>query len=210
MRILSSILGGLLGAAMVSIGACGGEVTSSTSTGSAGGTGGSGATSTGTGNPTGGATKQPCLDFCHKLETMDCFAQLDDCNEYCDPTYYNAGAECADELDAVYTCWLPKLTSCPDQPPPECKAEDDTFKQCQDMYGCVPGECYVGMGPDGAEDCGCTKTCGMKSYETMCKKDAAGSSCDCLIDGMSVGQCDPGAQLECSTEAGCCKQYFEM
>jgi hypothetical protein len=208
MRILSSILGGLLGAAVVSMGACGGEVTTSTSTGSPGGAGGSGATSTG--NPTGGATKQPCLDFCHKLETMNCGGQLGDCTEFCDQIYEEAGAECGDEADALFACYLPAASGCPDEPPAECEAADDAFNQCKMMYGCDPGECYAGGGPDGAEECGCTDTCSMKTYETACKKDAAGSSCDCLIDGQSVGQCDPGAELECSVKAGCCNQYFGM
>jgi hypothetical protein len=207
-RRLCCALGSAAFAGALAIAGCSGDVNS---TGGEGGSGSatSSATSTGTTNPTAGGL-QTCADLCHRLETNNCAVPQLDCTAFCQDQFDDVG-ECEDELDAVYACWLPLAGECPDEPPPECKAEEDAFKACDAIHGCGSAECSAGGGPNGAESCGCKQTCAMKDLETSCMSDpmAMKSTCDCLVDGVSIGTCEGGAELSCGIEGGCCEALFK-
>ena len=183
MKPLQFSRNGLSFAILVLLAACGGEVSNS------GGAGGM--------NPTGGGTQQSCLDFCHKLETSNCMTQLGECTEYCGTVFGQIGPECADEGDAVFSCWLPSASMCLNEPPAECQSKVDAMEACQDMYGCGPTEC------------GCSQTCAMTERTTACTQDANGISCECSVNGAMVGTCQ-GTELECGIEESCCAMFFTM
>lgn len=213
MKTVYLLFGGVLGALSFSLGACGGDVTSTSGTGDPGGAGGSGSSSsTATGNPTGAGAMQACLDFCHKLETMNCGSQFGDCDDFCGPIYEDAGGECSDEADALFECFLDEVTTtCPDDPPAACNAQQGAYGSCQNTYGCGSSECSIGADPmGGTSDCSCNQMCAMKAYETSCTSMGDMAMCDCKIDGMMVGTCDPGPELQCDLKKGCCNQFFKL
>lgn len=150
---------------------------------------------------------QACLDWCHKTETSNCMTQVGDCTDFCTLIYKDAGPECADELDAMFGCWLPLAATCSEEPPAACQAEVDAFEACQEAFGCGPSTCSGGGGPDG-EACSCSQECAMKTYDTACSIDASGSSCECKLNGMVVGTCQGMTSGECSIQDGCCAQFF--
>jgi hypothetical protein len=209
LRMLCCALGSAAFAGTFAIAGCSGDVNS---TGGEGGSGSasSSAASTGTMNPTAGGP-ETCADICHKLETNNCGAPPQgDCTAFCQDQFEKAG-ECADELGALYACWLPFAVDCPDEPPPECQSEESAFEACDAIHGCGDTQCSAGQGPNGVEECGCKQTCAMKDLETSCKADpmAMKSTCDCLVDGTSIGTCEGGAELSCGIEGSCCEALFK-
>lgn len=188
--------------------ACGGDVSSS---GDAGSSSTSGSSSSSSGSAPKGV--EACYDFCHTLQTNNCPAQPPDCTTYCDPMFANAGAECSDELGALYACYQLHSASCPDEPPMQCQSLADAVQACVEQFGCVGGSCFGGGGVGGngsVSQCGCDETCKMKKYETSCTSDGAQSTCDCLVDGISVGTCMDGADPICGVKDGCCNQFFKL
>jgi hypothetical protein len=196
---------GLSFAAFILLAACGGEVSSGGSGGSggAGGAGGEGGM-----NPTGGGSQQDCLDFCHKLQTSNCMQQIGDCTEFCSMVYGESGAECADEVDALFACWLPSASMCLNDPPAACQPQVDTMEACKDIYGCGPTVCSAGGGPGGESECGCSQTCAMKEQSTSCTQGANGIACECSVNGMIVGTCQGMGELECGIAESCCAMFF--
>jgi hypothetical protein len=203
MRYAYSLLSTVL---LFSLAACGGEVSPGTS--GAGGSGG-GAGGAGGGGPTG---EQACLDFCHKMETNNC-GQMTDCTKYCDEVFANGTPKCTDELGAMYACYLAEIgTTCPKDSPAACMSQTQAAQACQAMYGCT-GEsgCTGSSGPNGTT-CGCTETCVGKAYETSCTTDpnTMKTTCDCKVNGASVGTCD-GSPNACGIKDSCCQtQYFKL
>lgn len=191
-----------LGSLVAALVGCGGDAAS----GGAGGDAGSGGSSTSSSSTGGGVLA--CVDLCHKLDTNSCGAAPQDCAAFCQGQFADAGI-CAEELDALYACWLPVSPACPTKPPPECKAEEDTYEACVAVYGCEPAECTGSSGPDGAAECGCSQVCATKLYATACSTDATKSSCECFIDGVSIGTCEGGADVPCGINTGCCAGLFK-
>jgi hypothetical protein len=64
--------------------------------------------------------------------------QLGECTEYCGTVFGQIGPECADEGDAVFSCWLPSASMCLNEPPAECQSKVG-------RHGGVPG--YVWLRP---------------------------------------------------------------
>lgn len=180
---------------------CGSDVSSS---GASGSSGSSSSSSSGSLGP-----RQACYDFCHEEETQNCPLQPSEgCTASCDNFYTSAPGQCSDALDALFACYLPYGGACLDQPPAECKAQQDALDSCKAQYGCLDGgECFGGSGPDNTFTCGCAQLCQMKEYKTDCIQDAMGINCTCSADGVMLGSCQPMA-LECSVTAGCCADIF--
>lgn len=213
MRMLqSTFLGGLLFAGFTTVAACGSDVNE--------GSGGSGSASsavstTGSTSSTGGGDgKQACADLCHAREVNNCGGPLGDCNTDCDAQFASIPAECVDELGAVFTCNLPFFENgaCPEEAPSECASVEEAFQACEEANGCVGDECYNAAGRNGDMECGCSMTCQKKLYATSCKTTNGSSSCDCMVEGTSVGTCIPeaGAGEMCSVDSGCCNTYFKL
>lgn len=184
---------------------CGGDVTSNSTTGSSGAGSGSGSSS-GSTDPIGDGVIA-CADLCHKLEVNNCGGSPQDCAAYCQGRIADAG-QCAAQLGELYICWAANAQLCPTDPPPECKAEEDTYEACVAVYGCAPGDCMGSGGPNGVTECSCSQVCAMKTYTTSCKTDMAGTSCECFVDNVSAGTCQGESDQACDINKGCCASLF--
>jgi len=187
--------------------ACGGDVEGS------GGSGTSGSSTTSAsvgGDPI--TANQACNDVCHQLETMNCnLGGGTDCMTQCTNQLQDLPPECEDEYVTEESCLLQNMSTC--DYPAACELAQNGVGSCIAMYGCVSGPCSAGMGMNGEASCGCDATCKGTKYSTNCTTPAGGgmATCDCLVEGMSVGTCqmaDPGA---CGPKDTCCNaMYFKL
>jgi len=185
--------------------ACGSNVTNENSGGS-GGSGGAG----GSGGSGGSTDPQvACADFCHAMETNNCPAMFGNCTEFCDMAFANTAPECYDAMGAMFNCYLPSVPTCPDEPPVECKPQEDAAQACQAQNGCTGGECFGSAGMNGETACGCTDSCKGVEYSTDCQTPAGGpTTCTCTQGGMVVGTCtNPNADA-CGVQESCCNAEF--
>jgi hypothetical protein len=197
--LLFVVMGSLFGAA------CGSEVD-----------GGGGSSSSATSASVGGdpiTLDQACNDFCHKLETLNCsLGGGGDCGTQCTDQTKDVPPECEAAMTALYMCYTDNAQADCDQPM-ACADEEDTVQACIKMYGCANDGCFGGQGMNGESSCGCDDTCKGTKYSTNCTTPAGGgmTTCDCLVDEMSVGTCTQTDTDGCGTKDSCCNaQYFKL
>lgn len=191
-------LGSLFGAA------CGSEVQGgSTSSGS------SSSSSSSSGSSTGDPALD-CADACHKYETMNCnLPGGSDCNTVCAEQIATYPMECAEQVAAYFACLAQNTTSC--DFPTVCDSAEMALDTCQNMYGCSnESTCFGGGGMNGETSCGCDETCKGKQYSTNCTTPMGSTmtTCDCLLEGMSVGMCTQDAMGGCGAQDSCCNAMF--
>lgn len=173
--------------------------------GSSGTSSGSGSSSSG---GSGGAA-QDCADTCHRLETLGCTFGGTDCNMECADQIAGFPTECADQVAAYFACLAQHATTC--DFPPMCMGQQAALEDCREMFGCAGGgTCFGGSGMGGETSCGCEDTCKGTQLATDCTTPAGSTitTCDCRVEGMSVGTCQQGDANLCGVEEGCCNAMF--
>jgi hypothetical protein len=139
----------------------------------------------------------------------------------CKDIFQNAGPDCADETALEYDCYRnfakaqdPNNHDCPLPWPKECLGLSQASSSCAHKFGCVDilDSCNWGPRPDGGVECSCIRECMLKFYKARCWASGTTSTCDCLVDDVSVGTCDGGAMPVCDKYLleSCCNQYFML
>lgn len=186
--------------------ACGSEVQGGSTSGNS-----SSSSSSSSGSSTGDPALD-CADTCHKLETLNCSLGGSDCNTVCAEQIARFAPECADQVAAYFACLAQNTTTC--DFPMACNSAEMALDTCQAMYGCASeSTCFGGGGMMGETSCGCDEMCKGKQYSTNCTTPAGSTTttCDCLIEGASVGTCQQMESSACGAQDSCCNaMYFNL
>ncbi|MFO0611970.1 MAG: hypothetical protein U0414_05255 [Polyangiaceae bacterium] len=121
-----------------------------------------------------------CLPDCQKLYTPGCEAQAE---QYLACVANNADQNC-------------KVA------PNVCDAVAVAYQQCAGSGNCTTAECQ-----GGGSFCSCDGVCFGSKVNAACKATPMGFQCDCVQNGVLVGQCSD-MTLTCSLDEGCCAQFF--
>lgn len=207
MKRLSSILGFSLFVSVPLLAACGSDVSSNNSGGSGGSGGGGGGGTT----PT---ALEACSDACHQFEVANCSGgMMADCTTTCQTYLEKVPTECDSAIAKLWLCIEQGAPTC-DFEPTTCTALKEDADKCVQTYGCAPdGTCSGGQDGDGNSFCSCDSTCKNKKYATSCTVPAGGTmgTCDCRINGVSVGMCTMTNTNACGVTDDCCNtQYFKL
>jgi hypothetical protein len=126
---------------------------------------------------------------------------------WCEEFFQSAGPDCKDELTATYVCYLddvqaqdPNNPMCPIFLPDQCASLDNDASQCITDFGCrnpFADPCITEQGPNSEQGCVCSRACKKILYQSKCWTDGTTSTCDCLVDMVSVGTCQGGPELSC-------------
>lgn len=212
----------VVGALVLSVVGCGGNVTVDPSggvggSGGAGGVGGAGGAmtttstssiTTSTSSNTSTTTTNPgtyCSYVCNQLEQYMCLdgGGLTDCIKGCDDIFAQY-PDCNAEIFGIYDCFVGQLPSTGCNGSDACNPEGEAFSQC--VGGGTPtcGEtgCEIS---DGA--CSCEGECDGQLLAASCKDTGNGILCKCLINSEQVGTCND-ANLSCDVFGGCCSGFF--
>jgi hypothetical protein len=213
-----------LGSGLLAIAACDGSV--ETTPGS-GGSGGQSTGNAGSGNETvssggnssvdsasvgssvssgtGGAPGSLCDEVCEQLQSLGCPNGGPDCVDECQEAAGQA-PRCTAEFDAVLQCALTQQ-NCDIED--SCEPQLQAWAACAAATGCGPQECRGGGSGGGEETCSCNAVCEGTPVTADCTIDAAGgATCQCLANGMPVGECTEPQSSFCDVSEGCCAQFF--
>lgn len=153
--------------------------------------------------------KADCDNFCTQLNTNAC-SQAAECPAECDKQFGLAGPICEDQLGALYACYSNHAETCLASLPMECLDEAQAAKVCAAKYGCVEGGVSVGSLPTGEVTCGSDISCTGKKYKVDCSAPMSDvdKTCDCLVDGVSIGMCTNTSTYNCQVWTNCCNAEF--
>lgn len=84
-----------------------------------------------------------------------------------------------------------------------CSGFAQAYDQCNQQSNCVTGACE-----GGDSFCKCSGTCFGSPVAATCTSTPMGAQCDCLMNGMVIGQCFDMFP-NCSLDTGCCSQFFQ-
>jgi hypothetical protein len=184
--------------------ACGGKVIWTPN----GSDGGAGSTSTGsstgtvmTGKVSSSASgaSNACEKYC---SVPGCTANDPGCLTACEQLYTTG---CEQLADAYVTCLAESIE------PPDCSAG----APCAGAFTAY-GKCGVGSScsptslcSQGGNTCGCTGECFGQKVGTACTATPTGFSCDCLVNGATVGSCVGIEGTFCNLANNCCAQFFK-
>ena len=113
---------------------------------------------------------------------------------------------CTAEFDAVLQCALTQQ-NCDIED--SCEPQLQAWAACAAATGCGPQECRGGGSGGGEETCSCNAVCEGTPVTADCTIDAAGgATCQCLANGMPVGECTEPQSSFCDVSEGCCAQFF--
>jgi hypothetical protein len=160
--------------------------------------------------------RQACMDLCES--EIQCWIPADiDCAAYCDGEIFDGQSACDEELAAHFNCRMEVAKMHPGECVPGCVPLQNELDYCLYYNGCfIPNvtcmfpETVDAGGPSPEEVCACVKVCQQVEYVTKCSTDGITTSCKCLIQGVLVGTCEPGASDFCNqdVERTCCRTLF--
>lgn len=209
----------VVGALVLSVVGCGGNVTVDPTggvggSGGAGGVGGAGgamtttSTSSITTSTSSSTTTNPgtyCSYVCNQFEQYMCLegGGVADCIKACADGFAQY-PDCTDEIFGIYDCFVGQLPSSGCNGSDVCNAQAQAFTQCVDGGTTTCGETGCDIS-DGA--CSCEGECDGQIFDVNCKDTGNGVLCQCLINSEQVGTCID-ANLSCDVFGGCCSGYF--